>query len=135
MIDRAALIVGSVLVLAACGGGRAVSLTPLPVEPRCAAMSDTLSKYVSMDALPEAGFTGDARQLRAAAPRPAAGQTVAVIFVVRPDGIADRSLTEISGTSDPAFERAVSDFAVANRFVPGQVNGCNVLSRYTLLLQ
>jgi hypothetical protein len=133
MIKRAVPALGLVLV-SACGGGRAVSLAPLPVEPRCAAMSDTLSKYVSSDALPEAGFTGDTRALRSAAPL-RAGQSILVSFVVGPDGMADPSLVEISGANDPAFERAATTFAQANRFVPGQVNGCNVLSRYTLVLR
>ena len=133
MTTRAALGIGSVLMLAACGG-KPVSLAPLPVEPRCAAMSDTLSKYVSSDALPEAGFVGDTRALRSAAPV-RAGQTIAVSFVVRPDGLADPSLVEIVGANDPGFERLAANFAQSNRFVPGQVNGCNVLSRYTLVLR
>ena len=130
---RATTVAGLALVLVACGR-RAVSLAPLPVDPRCAAMSDTLSKYVSSDALPEAGFTGDTRPLRGAAPL-RAGQTISVSFVVRPDGFADPGLTEVAGTNDPSFERTAASFAASNRFVPGQVNGCNVLSRYTLLLR
>lgn len=121
------------LAIVACGG-RGVSLAPLPVEPRCAALSDTLSKYVSSDALPEAGFTGDTRALRGAAPLKA-GQTISVSFVVRPDGLSDPSLVQIVGAEDPNFERAAAAFAQSNRFVPAQVNGCNVLSRYTLDLR
>jgi hypothetical protein len=132
MIKRCFVTLGSLLLIAC--GGRAVSLAPLPVDPRCAAISDTLSKYVSSDALPEAGFTGDTRGLRGSAPlRP--GQSISVSFVVRPDGTADPSLTEIVGADDPGFDRAVATFAQSNRFVPGQVNGCNALSRYTLLLR
>jgi hypothetical protein len=134
MIERALLAFGFASLLSACGGGRPVSLAPLPVEPRCAAMSDTLSKYVSSDALPEAGFTGDSRALRSAAPV-RAGQTIAVSFIVGPDGMADPNLVEVVGANDASFERAAATFAESNRFVPGQVNGCNVLSRYTLLLR
>jgi hypothetical protein len=133
MITRFALALASALVAVACGG-RAVSLAPLPVDPRCAAMSDTLSKYVSADALPEAGFAGDTRVLRGAAPL-RAGQTILVSFVVRPNGFADPDLVEIVGPNDPAFQRAVTSFAQSNRFVPGQSNGCNVVSRYTLVLR
>jgi hypothetical protein len=97
-------------------------------------MSDTLSKYVSSDALPEAGFAGDTRALRSAAPI-RAGQSILVSFVVRPTGLADPDLVEIVGVDDPNFERAATTFAQSNRFVPGQVNGCNVLSRYSLLLR
>ena len=130
---RAVTALSSILVAAACGG-KTVSLAPLPVEPRCAAMSDTLSKYVSSDALPEAGFTGDTRALRSAAPL-RGGQTILVSFVVRPDGLSDPNLVEIVGANDPNFERTATTFAQSNRFVPGQVNGCNVLSRYTLVLR
>jgi hypothetical protein len=132
-MNRAALVLALTLAVVACGG-RSVSLAPLPVDPRCAAMSDTLSKYVSSDALPEASFTGDTRALRSAAPL-RAGQSILVSFVVRPNGLADPDLVEIVGADDPNFERAATAFAQSNRFVPGQVNGCNVLSRYTLLLR
>jgi hypothetical protein len=133
MIKRLVLTASFTVAVVACGG-RPVSLAPLPVEPRCAALSDTLSKYVSSDALPEAGFTGDTRALRSAAPL-RAGQTISVSFVVRPDGTADPDLTEIAGANDAGFERTATTFAQSNRFVPGQVNGCNVLSRYTLVLR
>ena len=40
----------------------------------------------------------------------------------------------ITGPSDPIFERDVAAFVGRSHFVPGQVEGCNVLSRYTLTL-
>ncbi|HUR00725.1 MAG TPA: hypothetical protein VM166_14840 [Gemmatimonadaceae bacterium] len=133
MITRTLPAFGFALAIVACGG-RSVSLAPLPVEPRCAALSDTLSKYVSSDALPEAGFAGDTRELRSAAPL-RAGQSILVSVVVRPDGLAEPGMVEIVGANDPKFERAATTFAQSNRFVPGQVNGCNVLSRYSVLLR
>ena len=134
MIRRHVPALVATLGVAACGGRAAAPPAPLQVDARCAAVSDTLSKYVSSDALPEATFGGDTRALRSAAPvRP--GQPISVSLLVRPDGTADPAFTEIAGASDPAFDRAVVAFAQSNRFVPGQVNGCNVLSRYTLILR
>ena len=134
MIRSNVLALGSAVVITACGGRPAEAPAPLQVDPRCAAMSDTLSKYVSSDALPEAAFSGDTRALRSAAPL-RAGETISVSLLVRPDGTVDPGFTEIAGANDPAFELSVAAFAQSNRFVPGQLNGCNVLSRYTLVLR
>jgi hypothetical protein len=121
---------GAVVGTVACAGGPK-PLTALPVDPRCAAISDTLSKYVSSDALPPATFSGDTRVLRSRAPATA----VSVDFVVRPDGTADPETVAVVGTSNSGFDDAVAEFAAKNRFVPGQTNGCNVLSRFTLALR
>jgi hypothetical protein len=106
-------------------------VTALPVDPRCEAVSDTLSKYVSTDALPVASFSGDTRALKSRAPSTA----VSVDFVVRPDGTGDPGTVSIIGDSNSGFDEAVAQFAASNRFVPGQTNGCNVLSRFTLVLR
>jgi hypothetical protein len=103
----------------------------IPMDPRCAALSDTLSKYVSGDALPVARLLGDAQTLRAPA-RATPTDPVSVEFVVRGDGTVDLNSLQIIGPSDPTFERDAAAFAARSRFVPGQVEGCNVLSRYTL---
>ena len=69
------------LTLSAC----ASAPRPIEVSPACAALSDSLSKYVSADALPFAHLIGTPRVL----PVPPAlrpGDSIAVEFVVRPDG-------------------------------------------------
>ncbi|MFN2636509.1 MAG: hypothetical protein ABR585_05755 [Gemmatimonadaceae bacterium] len=105
----------------------------LTIDPRCAALSDTLSKYVSGDALPLARLFGDAPSLRAPA-RATSTNPVSVEFVVRGDGSVDPSTILITGPSDSDFERDVAAFVGKSRFVPGQLDGCNVLSRYSLTL-
>jgi hypothetical protein len=60
---------------------------------------------------------------------------VSVDFVVRPDGTGDPGTVAVTGGSDAGFDEAVAQFAASNRFVPGQANGCNVLSRFTLVLR
>jgi hypothetical protein len=119
-----------VLTAAACSRGPK-PVAAIPVDPRCAAISDTLSKYVSTDALPTATFTGDTRDLRSRAPATA----VSVDFVVRPDGTADPETVDVIGGSNSGFDQAVAQFVASNRFVPGQTNGCPVLSRFTLVLR
>ena len=120
----------SFLAAAACS--RAPKpVAAIPLDPRCAAISDTLSKYVSSDALPPATFTGDTRDLRSRAPATA----VSVDFVVRPDGTADPTTVDVIGDTNSGFDQAVAQFAASNRFVPGQASGCSVLSRFTLVLR
>lgn len=107
---------------------------PIAVSPACAAMSDSLSKYVSADALPFAHLIGTPRVL----PVPPAlrpGDSIAVEFVVRPDGLADPSSVVITGSSDQGFARNVLRFVTESRFMPATVTGCNVLSKYNLVIK
>jgi hypothetical protein len=60
---------------------------------------------------------------------------VSVDFVVRPDGTGDPTTVAVIGGSNSVFDQAVTQFAASSRFVPGQTNGCPVLSRFTLVLR
>lgn len=102
--------------------------------PQCAAISDSVSKYVSGDALPLAHLEGSPRTL----PVPAAiqpGDSVMVDFVVGPDGLADSASIVITGPSDPQFARSALQFATESRFMPARVSNCYVLSRYNLVVK
>jgi hypothetical protein len=103
------------------------------IEPRCAALADTVSKYVSSDALPQARLAEGSRPLRAPASL-SAGQTILVEFVVSPIGTADPATIAIVGSGDAGFRRDVQTFATTGRFVPGQLDGCPTLSRFTVTL-
>ena len=120
--------------LSVVAAGCASAPHPVAVAPQsaaCAALSDTLSKYISQDALPLAHLMADTRP-----PAPPAGlsaaDTVVVEFLVRYDGTADPASIDIVGSNDPAFRTAVTAFAARSRFAAAQVNGCNVQSRYSL---
>ena len=63
------------------------------------------------------------------------GDSVAVEFVVFPNGTADTSSVEIMGATDPDFLRRAVAFATQSRFAPAQVSGCNVMSRYNLVVK
>jgi hypothetical protein len=97
-------------------------------DPRCAAVGDSISKYVSADALPAAQLIGDE-----AMPLPdnRAGESASVDFVVFPNGVADTSSVQVYGVSDPQFRRNAVRFAASHRFTPAQVSGCSVISRYS----
>jgi hypothetical protein len=41
----------------------------------------------------------------------------------------------VTGASDPEFVRSVSAFAIQARFVPAQIDGCNVISKYNLTVR
>ena len=123
----------AVAVSACASGPRPLSVSAVE-QARCAGVSDSLSKYTSSDALPFAHLIGTPRVL----PVPPAlrrGDSVAVEFLVRPDGLADASSMEVTGTSDPAFVRSVLRLLAESSFIPGRVNGCNVLSRYNLVVK
>ena len=49
------------------------------------------------------------------------GDSVAIDFVVFPNGIADTSSVEVLGASDPQFVRNAVRFAARHRFAPAQV--------------
>lgn len=111
----------------------AVTLSPAE-QTRCEAVSDSVSKYISTDALPFAHLVGNPRLLRTPAAM-APGDSASVEFVVRPDGMADTSSVLVSGASDPEFVRSALAFATQSRFTPAQVQGCNVVSRYNLVVK
>jgi hypothetical protein len=122
----------SALAVAACASGmRGPAMTM--TEP-CAALADTMSKYVSVDALPLAHIVGNPRL-----PQPPAvlgpGDSAYVEFLVRPDGMADTSTVLISGASDPGFVRSAVAFAAESRFVPAQAQGCPMMSKYNLVVK
>jgi hypothetical protein len=127
------LVVCVALIAGACASGPRPAPIPLAEALRCAGLSDSVSKYVSEDALPFAHLVGTPRTLPVPATMPA--DSVAVEFVVRPDGVADTSSVQITGASDPQFVRSVMLFATQSRFTPAQVSGCNVLSRYNLIVK
>lgn len=131
LMQRSPLIVLSVLAVA-CAGGSNTSDVAIVQDPRCAAVGDSISKYVSEDALPAAQLVGGD-----AFPRPvvAAGDSVAVDFVVFPTGVADTSSVEVVGASDAQFVRNAVRFAARHRFAPAQVAGCNVISRYSVVMR
>jgi hypothetical protein len=128
------VLVAFVGAVEACAA-RSPSVAVAPAEAvRCAAVSDTLSKYVSQDALPLAHLLGTPVLPRT----PAAlgpGDSVYVEFVVRPNGAADPATLQIAGVSDPDFVRSVNAFAAQSRFSPAQMQGCSVMSKYNLVVK
>jgi hypothetical protein len=127
------LLLGSALAsltLSAC----ARAPRPVTASPECAAASDSLSKYVSIDALPFAHLIGTPRVLPVP-PSVRRGDSITVEFVVRPDGLADPSSVEITGSNDQTFARQVLRFVTESRFIPERVMGCNVLSKYNLVIK
>ena len=131
-MQRSSLILLSALTVA-CAGRSNPSDVGILQDPRCAAVGDSISKYVSEDALPPAQLVGGD-----ALPRPAVvapGDSVAVDFVVFPNGIADTSSVEVLGASDAQFVRSAVRFAARHRFAPAQVSGCNVISRYSVIMR
>jgi hypothetical protein len=123
----------SVTLFACASGSRRVALPPAEAA-RCASVQDTLSKYISTDALPFAHLIGTPRVLPAP-PALRRGDSIAVEFVVRPDGLADPSSVDIAGSNDPGFARSVLQFVTESRFIPARVSGCDVLSRYNLVIK
>jgi hypothetical protein len=102
-------------------------------EP-CAALADTVSKYVSVDALPLAHIVGNPQLPRTPAVL-RSGDSAFVEFLVRPDGLADTSTVLVSGSRDPEFARSAVAFAAESRFVPAQLQGCPMLSKYNLVVK
>ena len=123
----------TVLGCASGGGPRPISISPAE-RARCAGVADSVSKYVSTDALPFAHLAGNPRVLPAP-PALRRGDSVFVEFVVRPDGLADPSSMDITGPNDPSFQQNVLRFMTASSFIPGRVNACNVPSRYNLVVK
>ena len=131
-MTRQFLIAVSALAITACASGtRGPALTM--TEP-CAALADTVSKYVSVDALPLAHIVGTPRL----PPAPALlgpGDSAYVEFLVRPDGLADTTTVLVSGTTDREFARSSVAFAAESRFVPAQSQGCPMLSKYDVVVK
>jgi hypothetical protein len=125
--------VASLLILAACAGRTNRSDVPLVQDARCAAVANTVSKYVSEDALPAAQLVGDESLRAPAFTHP--GDSVEVDFVVLPNGTADTSSVQIIGVGDQKFARSAVRFAAENRFTPAQVGGCYVVSRYSVVMR
>ena len=121
------------MLLVGCAGRATQSNVPLTQDPRCAALADTVSKYVSEDALPAAQLVGDDSLRAPALPHP--GDSVEVDFVVLPNGVADTSSVQIIGASDQKFARSAVRFAAESRFTPAQIDGCFVVSRYSVIMK
>ncbi len=130
-MNKQFLLAISTLAIVACAsrpGG------PTLVTEPCAALADSVSKYVSVDALPLAHVVGNPRLPRTPAVL-GPGDSAYVEFLVRPDGLADTSTVLVSGASDPEFLRSAVAFAAESRFVPAQAQGCPMMSKYNLVVK
>jgi hypothetical protein len=130
-MNRQFAIAISALAIAACA---ARTRAPILMTEPCAALADTMSKYISVDALPLAHIVGNPRLPRIPAML-GAGDSAYVEFLVRPDGLADTSTVLVSGASDPQFLRSAVAFAAESRFVPAQSQGCPMMSKYNLVVR
>jgi hypothetical protein len=130
-MNRQFAIAFSALAIAACASR---SRAPMLMSEPCAALADTMSKYVSVDALPLAHIVGNPRLPRTPAVL-GPGDSAYVEFLVRPDGLADTSTVLVSGASDPEFLRSAVAFAAESRFVPAQSQGCPMMSKYNLVVK
>jgi hypothetical protein len=131
-MNKQFLIAISALAISACASRPSGPGLTLP-EP-CVALADTVSKYVSVDALPLAHIIGNPRLPRTPA-RLVPGDSAYVEFLVRPDGLADPSTVVVTGASDPEFLRSAVAFAAESRFVPAQSQGCPMMSKYNLVVK
>ena len=130
-MNKPFLLAISTLATAACASG---ARGPTLVTEPCAALADSVSKYVSVDALPLAHIVGNPRLPRTPAVL-GPGDSAYVEFLVRPDGLADTSTVLVSGASDPEFLRGAVAFAAESRFVPAQAQGCPLMSKYNLVVK
>jgi hypothetical protein len=122
----------SALAIAACASR---TRGPALVSEPCAAVADSVSKYVSVDALPLAHLVGNPRLPRTPAMVGGPGDSTYVEFLVRPDGMADTSTVLVSGASDPEFRRSAVAFAAESQFMPAQAQGCPMMSKYNFVLK
>jgi hypothetical protein len=130
-VNKQFLLAISALAITACASRtRGPSLVTEP----CAALADSVSKYVSVDALPLAHIVGNPRLPRTPAVL-GPGDSAYVEFLVRPDGLADPSTVVVGGASDPEFLRSAVAFAAESRFVPAQAQGCPMMSKYNLVVK
>jgi hypothetical protein len=130
-MNKQFLIAISSLAIAACASR---TRGPALVTEPCAALADSVSKYVSVDALPLAHIVGNPRPPRAPAVL-GPGDSAYVEFLVRPDGLADTSTVVVSGASDPEFLRSAVAFAAESQFTPAQAKGCPMMSKYNLVVK
>jgi len=130
-MNKQFLIAISALSIAACASG---TRGPVLVTEPCAALADSVSKYVSVDALPLAHIVGNPSLPRTPAVL-GPGDSAYVEFLVRPDGLADTSTVLVSGASDPEFLRSAVAFAADSRFIPAQARGCPMMSKYNLVVK
>jgi hypothetical protein len=130
-MNKQFLLAMSALAIAGCASR--TSGPALITEP-CAALADTVSKYVSVDALPLAHIVGNPRLPRTPALL-GPGDSAYVEFLVRPDGLADTSTVLVSGASDPEFVRSAIAFAAESRFTPAQAQGCPMMSKYNFVVK
>ena len=107
---------------------------PILISEPCAALADSVSKYVSVDALPLAHIVGNPRVPGTPAML-GPGDSAYVEFLVRPDGLADTSTVLVTGASDPEFLRSAVAFAAESRFEPAQSQGCPMMSKYNLVVK
>jgi hypothetical protein len=135
-MNKKFFLVVLVAVAAAACASRNSGVGMLPVQTgRCADLSDSVSKYVSQDALPLAHIVGSPQRLPRVPSALGPGDSVYVEFLVRPDGLADTSSVQIVGPSDPEFVRGALAFAVQSRFMPAQTQGCLVPSKYNMVVK
>jgi len=125
------LLALTTLAIAACASR---TRAPMLMSEPCAALADSVSKYVSVDALPLAHIVGNPRLPRTPAML-GPGDSAYVEFLVRPDGLADTSTVLVSGASDPEFLRSAVAFAAESRFEPAQRQGCPMMSKYNLVVK
>jgi hypothetical protein len=130
-MNKQFLLAISAFALAACASR---TRGPALISEPCAALADTVSKYVSVDALPLAHLIGNPRLPRTPAML-GPGDSAYVEFLVRPDGLADTSTVLVSGASDPEFLRSAVAFAAESRFMPAQAQGCPMMSKYNFVLK
>ena len=130
-MNKQFLIAISALSIAACASR---TRGPALVTEPCAALADSVSKYVSVDALPLAHIVGNPSLPRTPAVL-GPGDSAYVEFLVRPDGLADTSTVLVSGASDPEFLRSAVAFAADSRFIPAQARGCPMMSKYNLVVK
>jgi hypothetical protein len=130
-MNKQFLLAISALAIAGCASR---TRGPALITEPCAALADTVSKYVSVDALPLAHIVGNPRLPRTPALL-GPGDSAYVEFLVRPDGLADTSTVLVSGASDPEFRRSAVAFAAESRFMPAQAQGCPMMSKYNLVVK
>jgi hypothetical protein len=130
-MNKQILLAISALAIVACASR---PRGPGLVSEPCAALADSVSKYVSVDALPLAHIIGNPQLPRTPAML-GPGDSAYVEFLVRPDGLADTSTVLVSGASDPEFLRSAVAFAADSRFMPAQAQGCPMMSKYNLVVK
>jgi hypothetical protein len=130
-MNKQFLLAISALAIAGCASR---TRGPTLITEPCAALADTVSKYVSVDALPLAHIVGNPRLPRTPALL-GPGDSAYVEFLVRPDGLADTSTVLVSGASDPEFVRSAIAFAAESRFTPAKAQGCPMMSKYNLVVK